>query len=578
MKKHVFRRLVPYLRPYAGTLLLGCLAAVLQVAFTLAAPVLVGKGVDCVLGPGRVDFDALIPLLVQLAAVILLAAAFQWAMNVCTRRASALAAQDLRQKAFDRLNEVPLSTIDSTPHGDLVSRLVNDADAVSEGLLQGLTQLLPGAATIVGVLGIMLRLNWGIALLVALVTPLSIFFAKFVAGRTHALFQRQAAAQGRLSGYVSEMVNGQPLVKAFGYETPCTEQFEAINQELRHASLWAVFYSAVANPGTRLVNNFVYAAVGVFGALAAISGRLTVGTLSSFLTYANQYTKPFNEVTGVLTQLQTAMASAWRLFQVIDLEPEPPDPAGALAPAACQGRVEALHVDFSYRPETPLIRDFCLEVQPGRRVAIVGPTGCGKTTFINLLMRFYDVTGGEIRVDGVPIRRLTRASLRGMYGMVLQETWLKSATVRENIAYGKPGAPLEEVVAAARAAHAHGFIQRLPQGYDTVLAAGGSNLSAGQKQLLCIARILLCRPQMLILDEATSNIDTRTEMLVQAAFERLMEGRTSFVVAHRLSTIQTADTILVMDAGRIVEQGTHAELLAKRGFYAKLYNSQFAVQ
>lgn len=334
----------------------------------------------------------------------------------------------------------------------------------------------------------------------------------------------------------------------------------------------------MANPGTRLVNNFVYAAVGVFGALAAISGRLTVGTLSAFLTYANQYTKPFNEVTGVLTQLQTAMASAWRLFQVIDLEPEPPDPAGALAPAACQGRVEALHVDFSYRPETPLIRDFCLEVQPGRRVAIVGPTGCGKTTFINLLMRFYDVTGGEIRVDGVPIRRLTRASLRGMYGMVLQETWLKSATVRENIAYGKPGAPLEEVVAAARAAHAHGFIQRLPQGYDTVLAAGGSNLSAGQKQLLCIARILLCRPQMLILDEATSNIDTRTEMLVQAAFERLMEGRTSFVVAHRLSTIQTADTILVMDAGRIVEQGTHAELLAKGGFYAKLYNSQFAVQ
>ena len=578
MKKHVFRRLVPYLRPYAGTLLLGCLAAVLQVVFTLAAPVLVGKGVDCVLGPGRVDFQSLVPLLVQLAAVILLAAAFQWGMNVCTRRVSALAAQDLRQKAFDRINEVPLSTIDSTPHGDLVSRLINDADAVSEGLLQGLTQLLPGAATIVGVLGIMLRLNWGIALLVALVTPLSIFFAKFVAGRTHALFQRQAAAQGRLSGYVSEMVNGQPLVKAFGYEAPCTEQFEAINQELRHASLWAVFYSAVANPGTRLVNNFVYAAVGVFGALAAISGRLTVGTLSAFLTYANQYTKPFNEVTGVLTQLQTAMASAWRLFQVIDLEPEPPDPAGALAPAACQGRVEALHVDFSYRPETPLIRDFCLEVQPGRRVAIVGPTGCGKTTFINLLMRFYDVTGGEIRVDGVPIRRLTRASLRGMYGMVLQETWLKSATVRENIAYGKPGAPLEDVVAAARAAHAHGFIQRLPQGYDTVLAAGGSNLSAGQKQLLCIARILLCRPQMLILDEATSNIDTRTEMLVQAAFERLMEGRTSFVVAHRLSTIQTADTILVMDAGRIVEQGTHAELLAKGGFYAKLYNSQFAVQ
>lgn len=578
MKKHVLRRLLPYLRPYAGALALGCLAAVFQVAFTLAAPVLVGRGVDRVLGPGQVDFAALWPILGWLAGVILLAAAFQWVMNVCTRRISALAAQDLRQRAFDRLNQVPLATIDSTPHGDLVSRLVNDADAVAEGLLQGLSQLLPGAATIVGVLAIMLRLNWGIALVVALVTPLSIFFARFVAGRTHALFRRQAAAQGQLSGYVSEMVNGQELVKAFGYEQPCMEQFQAINEELRHASLWAVFYSAVANPGTRLVNNFVYAAVGVFGALAAISGHLTVGTLSAFLTYANQYTKPFNEVTGVLTQLQTAMASAWRLFQVIDLEPEPADAPDALAPTSCEGRVQALHVDFSYRPETPLIRDFCLEVRPGQRVAIVGPTGCGKTTLINLLMRFYDVDGGEIRVDGTPIRRLTRSALRGMYGMVLQETWLKSASVRENIAYGKPDATLDEVVQAAKAAHAHGFIQRLPQGYDTVLAQGGGNLSAGQKQLLCIARILLCRPEMLILDEATSNIDTRTEMLVQAAFEKLMEGRTSFVVAHRLSTIQTADVILVMDAGRIVEQGTHSELLARGGFYAALYNSQFAAQ
>lgn len=578
MKKHVIGRILTYLKPYLGTLLLGCLAAILQVAFTLAAPVLIGKGVDCVLGPGQVDFARLLRLLGWLALVILLAAVFQWVMNVCTRRLSALAAQDMRQQAFDKLNVLPLSTIDSTPHGDLVSRLVNDADAVAEGLLQGLTQLLPGAVTIVGVLAIMLSLNPGIALVVALVTPLSIFFAKFVAGRTHELFRKQAAAQGRLSAYVSEMVGGQDLVKAFGYETPCLQTFAAINEELRDTSLWAVFYSAVANPGTRFVNNIVYAAVGVFGAIAAIGGSLSVGTLSAFLTYANQYTKPFNEVTGVLTQLQTALASAVRLFQVIDLSAEAPDAPGALAPQSCNGGVALEQVSFSYKPETPLIQNFNLRVQPGQRVAIVGPTGCGKTTLINLLMRFYDVDAGRILVDDIPIRQLKRSALRGMYGMVLQETWLKTATVRENIAYGKPNASLAEITAAAKAAHAHSFIKRLPQGYDTPIAPGGGNLSAGQKQLLCIARILLCRPEMLILDEATSNIDTRTEMLVQAAFERLMEGRTSFVVAHRLSTIQSADIILVMDAGHIVEQGTHAQLLEKGGFYSRLYNSQFAVQ
>ena len=578
MKRSILKRIFSYLRSYRGSLVLGCISAVLQVAFTLMTPVLIGRAIDCLIGPGLVQFRHLAVLLAAMALCILLAAGFQWVMNVCIRRISALAAQDMRQQAFDALNAVPISTIDQLPHGDLVSRLVNDTDAVSEGLLQGLTQLLPGAATILGVLVIMFYLNPFIALVVVLVTPLSILFARFVASRTHALFRKQAAAQGQLSAYVNEMVNGQDLVKAFGHETQCCKTFDRINEELRSASLWAVFYSAAANPGTRFVNNIVYGAVGVFGGLAALSGALSVGTLSAFLTYANQYTKPFNEVTSVLTQLQTAMASAQRLFQTIDLKPEPADAPGALAPERCSGRVELDRVDFSYRKDVPLIQNLCLKVEPGQRIAIVGPTGCGKTTLINLLMRFYEVDSGRILVDGVPARQLKRSALRGMYGMVLQETWLKNATVRENIAYGKPDATMEQIIQAAKAAHAHGFIQRLPQGYDTLIAPGGGNLSAGQKQLLCIARILLCRPQMLILDEATSNIDTRTEMLVQQAFEQLMEGRTSFVVAHRLSTIQTADQILVMDAGHIVEQGTHRELLAKGGFYARLYNSQFAIQ
>lgn len=578
MKSSILKRIFQYMNPYKGNLLLGCISALLQVAFTLITPVLIGKGIDCLLGPNQVDFSHLVIILLQMAACILLASAFQWVMNVCIRKISALAAQDMRQQAFNSLNSVPLSTIDQTPHGDFVSRLVNDADAVSEGLLQGLTQLLPGIATILGVLIIMFYLNPFIALVVVLVTPLSILFAKFVASRTHSLFRKQATAQGELSAYVNEMVGGQNLVKAFGYEQSCFERFDQINETLRNSSLWAVFYSAVVNPGTRFVNNVVYACVGVFGGLATLNGALSIGTLSAFLTYANQYTKPFNEVTSVLTQLQTALASAQRLFWIIDLEPEPQDAPDALDPAHCNGMVEIDHVDFSYRKDVPLIQNFNLTVKPGQRVAIVGPTGCGKTTLINLLMRFYDVTSGEIRIDGTPIRQLKRSALRSMYGMVLQETWLKNATVKENIAYGKPDATMDEIIEAAKSAHAHNFIQRLPQGYDTIITPGGGNLSAGQKQLLCIARILLCRPQMLILDEATSNIDTRTEMLVQAAFEKLMEGRTSFVVAHRLSTIQTADIILVMNAGQIIEQGTHAELLARGGFYAHLYNSQFAVQ
>ncbi len=578
MNPSILKRIFQAMRPYKGNLLLGCCSALLQVLFTLITPVLIGQGIDCLVGKNQVDFSQLTIILMEMAGCIVLASAFQWVMNVCIRKISALTAQDMRQQAFASLNSVPLSTIDQTPHGDFVSRLVNDADAVSEGLLQGLTQLLPGTATILGVLVIMFCLNPFIALVVVLVTPLSILFAKFVASRTHTLFRKQATAQGELSAYVNEMVGGQSLVKAFGYEESCFERFDKINESLQTSSLWAVFYSAAANPGTRFVNNIVYACVGVFGGLAAIQGALSVGTLSAFLTYANQYTKPFNEVTSVLTQLQTALASAQRLFWVIDLEAEPQDSTDAIAPSHCNGLVEIEHVNFSYRKDIPLIQDFNLTVKPGQRVAIVGPTGCGKTTLINLLMRFYDVDSGEIRIDGTPIRQLKRSALRSMYGMVLQETWLKNATVRENIAYGKPNATMEEIVQAAKAAHAHNFIQRLSDGYDTIIAPGGGNLSAGQKQLLCIARILLCRPQMLILDEATSNIDTRTEMLVQAAFEKLMEGRTSFVVAHRLSTIQTANIILVMNAGQIVEQGTHAELLARGGFYANLYNSQFAVQ
>ena len=574
--KETIRRVMGYLAPYRGQLALGSACALCYVLFTLLGPVFIGRAVDCVLGPGEVDYRGVAFWLALLAASVLLASAFQWVTNVATRQISAWAANDIRREAFARINRVPLRYIDGHAHGDIVSRMVNDAEFVSEGILQALTQLLPGVATILGTLVIMAALNFAIAMVVVVVTPASIWFAGFVAKRTSHFFKAQSDAQGQLSGFVNEMVAGQDVVRAFGYEERCFARFDAISDEVYDTGLKSIFYSSITNPGTRFVNAIVYAAVVVFGAIAAVMGAISVGQLSSFLTYANQYTKPFNEVTGVITQLQSAVASAERLFAVIDAEPETPDAPGAKAPAGCEGAVDVEHVHFSYTPKVPLIEDFNLRVRPGQRIAIVGPTGCGKTTQINLLMRFYDVQKGAIRVDGVPVQDMKRSALRGLYGMVLQETWLKNATVRENIAYGRPDAPEEEIVAAARAAYAHSFIKRLPNGYDTVIAPGGGNLSAGQKQLLCIARIMLCQPDMLILDEATSSIDTRTEMLVQRAFEALMAGRTSFVVAHRLSTIQTADQILVMNAGHIVEQGTHEQLLAQGGFYAKLYYSQFA--
>ncbi len=578
MKTDTIKRVLGYTAPYRLNLIAGFVCALLYVLFTLLGPVLIGRAIDQVFGPGNVNYQGVVFYLALLAVTVLLAAAFQWVLNVCTRNVSAWAANDLRRDAFAVLNRVPLKYIDGHSHGDIISRMVNDAELVAEGLLQGLTQLLPGVATILGTLCVMAVLNPFIALVVVLVTPVSIWFAGFVARRTDGFFRAQSAAQGKLSGYINEMVAGQSIVRSFGYEQRCFEEFDKISDELYETGLKSVFYSSITNPGTRFVNAIVYAAVAVFGALSAISGSISVGQLSCFLTYANQYTKPFNEVTGVLTQMQTALASAERLFAVLDAEPETPDAPDALEPKKCEGAVRVENMAFSYTPEVPLIENFHLDVKPGQRMAIVGPTGCGKTTLINLLMRFYDVREGAIYVDGNEIRTLKRNALRGMYGMVLQETWLKNATVRENIAYGKPDATLEEITAAAKAAYAHGFIKRLPQGYDTMIEPGGGNLSAGQKQLLCIARIMLCQPEMLILDEATSSIDTRTEMLIQQAFEKLMQGRTSFVVAHRLSTIQSADVILVMNSGRIVEQGTHASLLEKGGFYANLYNSQFAVE
>lgn len=580
MNRSVLKRLLRYAKPHAAFLLLALVSAIISVSLTLYGPILVGRAVDFVIGPDQVDFAAMLPILFTLAVTIVVSAAFQWLMTYCTNRVSYKTVRDLRIQTYEKINTLPLKYIDGHAHGDLISRIVNDVDQVSDGLLQGITQLFTGIVTIVGTLLFMLTISPVITVVVVLVTPLSLFVAAFIARLTHRQFVEQQATQGELSGFVEEMIGGQKTVKTFHYEKRAEQQFEEINGRLYNCGVKAQFYSSLSNPSTRFVNNMVYTAVAAFGAVCAITGwpaPLTIGQITSFLSYANQYTKPFNEVTGVLTQIQTAFASAERLFAVLDEASERPDSRDAAVLEHCEGDVAVEHLFFSYDPARKLIEDMNIAAHKGSRIAIVGPTGCGKTTIINLLMRFYDADRGSITVDGHNIQSVTRSSLRRQYGMVLQESWLFSGTVRENISYGREDASMEEVIAAAKKAHAHSFIIRLPQGYDTVISEDGGNLSQGQRQLLCIARVMLVDPPMLILDEATSSIDTRTEWKIQTAFEDMMRGRTSFIVAHRLSTIKGADLILVMNQGHIVEQGTHETLLAKGGFYANLYNSQFAV-
>ncbi len=574
--KTVLKRVLQAIGKYkiwlAGSLVL----ALVTVALTLYAPILVGDAIDYILGPGDVEFAALFSLLGRIAAIIVATALLQWVMNLCNNHLTYRVVMDVRTSAFDHLERLPLKYMDSHSQGDIVSRLVADVDQFSDGLLMGFTQLFTGVMTILGTLLFMLSIHIKITLVVVLITPVSLLVASFIAKRTHRMFLLQSGTRGELTGLMDEMTGNQKLVQAFGYEKEAIARFDEINERLKKHSLKAIFFSSITNPATRFVNGLVYAGVGITGAFAAIHGALTVGQLSCFLSYANQYTKPFNEISGVVTELQNALACAGRVFELMDEEPLTPDSGEAFLEEA-KGQVEIDHVDFSYSKDRELIQDLNLCVKPGQRIAIVGPTGCGKSTLINLLMRFYDVDNGVIRVEGRDIRKIPRKNLREQYGMVLQETWLKAATVRENIAYGKPDAGEEEIIQAAKASYAHSFIRRMPKGYDTVLAEDGGSLSQGQKQLLCIARVMLCLPPMLILDEATSSIDTRTELKIQNAFAKMMEGRTSFIVAHRLSTIREADRILVMRDGQIIEQGTHESLLAQGGFYAELYNSQWAV-
>lgn len=576
MNKPVLRRLLSYTKPYMPFLFIALACAVVSVWLSLLVPVLIGNAIDLIVDYHHVDFEALPNILLRLGLAICGVGVFQWLQAYFTNIITYRTVKDLRNRLFEKLSTVPLKYIDGHSHGDLISRAVNDIDQVSDGLLQGFTQLFTGIVTIVGTLIFMLQADIAVALVVILLTPLSLFVAAFIAKGSFRHFRSQTMVQGELSGYAEEFIGNMKLVKCFGYERRAEAEFDALNQKLYVHGQKAQFFSSLSNPSTRFVNSIVYAAVGVFGAVSAINGGLSVGNISMFLSYANQYTKPFNEITGIITQLQTAFASAQRVFAVLDEPSEQPDAPDAIVKSGSEGAVTFKHVDFSYRPDQRLIQDLNLDVAPGSTVAIVGPTGCGKTTLINLLLRFYDVTGGSIEVDGTDIRRYTRAGLRSFFGMVLQETWLFSGTIRENISYGSENATDDEILKAAKITQAHSFIRRLPQGYDTVVSESGGNLSQGQKQLLCIARVMLRDPDILILDEATSNIDTRTELLVQEAFIKMMEGRTSFVVAHRLSTIQNADVILVMRAGQIVEQGRHEELLEKRGFYYELYNSQFA--
>ena len=573
--KSTLTRILNYIGAYKWLVLLSLVLAAVTVATTLYAPILVGKGVDLILGPGNVDFAGLFLILKQIAVVVFITAFAQWLMNHINNRITYYVVKDIRTKSFKHLEVLPLKYVDSHQYGDIISRIIADIDQFSEGLLMGFTQLFTGLLTILGTLGFMLAVNPLITVVVVLVTPLSLFVASYIARKTFAMFQLQSKTRGELTSLVDEMIGNQKVVQAFGYEDEAQKRFEEINERLGSCSLRAIFFSSITNPSTRFVNSMVYASVGVVGAYAAIRGLLSVGQLSIFLSYANQYTKPFNEISGVVTELQNALACAARVFELID-EPSISSEEEVGELGAADGSVKLQDVSFAYNPQVPLIEHLNLDVNPGQRIAIVGPTGCGKTTLINLLMRFYDVDGGEIQVSGMDIRRVTRKSLRANYGMVLQETWLKSGTIRENIAYGKPDASLEQIVQAAKDAHAHSFIKRMPEGYDTLISEDGGNLSQGQKQLLCIARVMLCLPPMLILDEATSSIDTRTEIRIQKAFAAMMEGRTSFIVAHRLSTIREADVILVMKDGHIIEQGNHEGLLEKNGFYAGLYRSQFS--
>ncbi len=574
-QKGTLKKVLRYIRPYWVLVGLSILLAAVTVAASLYIPILTGDAVDLIIGPGQVAFQGIFRILVQIGVVIGIAALSQWVMNLLNNRITYRVVRDIRNEAFRKLQILPLKYVDSHPAGEVVSRVIADVDQFADGLLMGFTQLFSGVITILGTLCFMLSVNVVITAVVVVVTPVSLLVAAFIAKRTYDMFRLQSQVRGEQTGFVEEMVGDQKVVQAFSRQKKSLEQFDEINERLRQCSLRAIFFSSITNPSTRFVNSLVYTGVGIVGALSVVSGGLTVGQLSCFLSYANQYTKPFNEISGVVTELQNALACAGRVFELIEEPPQIPDAPGARVLDQVQGQVTIQDVDFSYRKGQRLIEDFNLQVQPGQRVALVGPTGCGKTTVINLLMRFYDVNGGSIQVEGTDIREITRKSLRKNYGMVLQDTWLKRGTVRENIAYGKPDATLEEVVEAAKAAHAHSFIKRLPQGYDTVIGEDGGSISQGQKQLLCIARVMLCLPPMLILDEATSSIDTRTEIRIQKAFQKMMKGRTSFIVAHRLSTIQDADVILVMRDGHIVEQGNHQSLLEKGGFYAELYNSQF---
>ena len=582
IQKAALKKVFGYIKNYRILMLLSIIMAAATVICSLYVPILIGRAIALIIDKGNVDFDGLSVLLPQIAVVAVAAALIQWLMNTVNNRITYHIVRDIRDEAFRKIEILPLSYVDSHPSGGIVNRVIADADQFADGLLMGFTQLFTGVVTILGTLLFMLTINWKIALVVVVLTPLSLFIAKFIAGRTYKMFRLQSETRGEQTAFIDEMIGNQKVVQAFSHESEALEKFDEINDRLADCSLKATFYSSITNPATRFVNSMVYAGVAAAGAVACIvtAGTVnpfTVGQLSCFLSYANQYTKPFNEISGVVTELQNALACASRLFELIEEQPQIPDAENAAILENVKGSVSLENVDFSYTPERELIKDLSLNVKPGQRIAIVGPTGCGKTTIINLLMRFYDVNSGAVKVEGEDIRDVTRNSLRSSYGMVLQETWLKSGTVRDNITMGKPDATDEEVIAAAKASHAHSFIKRLPDGYNTIIGEDGGSLSQGQKQLLCIARVMLCLPPMLILDEATSSIDTRTELKIQEAFARMMKGRTSFIVAHRLSTIREADVILVMKDGHIIEQGRHEELLKLNGFYANLYNSQFAV-